>query len=436
MALLVVLLIWGAFGALKFYTHHGESITVPDLRGMTIEQIDDLLSTRELRYTVVDSTFIPKQKPNVVVDQNPMPNAAVKESRRIYLTINAIKPPMVAMPEIIDASLRNARAQLEIMGLEVGELTYEDDLAHNAVLDMIVNGDTVKVGKKVAKGTKVDLVLGNGYGSSRVKMPDLTGQTLQEAKTTLVAYRLIVGEVIRDEDVSAYDQYALVYKQFPEFIEESETELTVGEPVDLHVRRNPNPPPPPPPPEEEEILPYEVEVVDPIPNPNPAAEPTENTPPPPTNIPPSPPAGEQDGNVRPRPRPIPTPSNPPPPNSNEGANQPPPPAARPPVPPPPPPKPTAPPPEFEQPASTPPPPAPKPKPNPTPAPPPVEEAPPPPAPKPSPPPPPVEEVQPEFEQPPAPQPSPPPPTPPSNDGDNQPKKVKSPVPKPLPGGGE
>src|SRR5699024_195337 len=38
-------------------TNHGETITVPDLKGMTYDQLEQFLTSRNLRYEVTDSSF-------------------------------------------------------------------------------------------------------------------------------------------------------------------------------------------------------------------------------------------------------------------------------------------------------------------------------------------------------------------------------------------
>lgn len=235
MFVLATALVWAIFQSLAFYTRHGESIKVPNLRGMSLEQADKYLQSRNLRYAVIDSSYNKDLPSESVIDQNPKPDATVKENRRIYLTLNAKTPPLVKIPEILYASLRNAEVQLQSVGLEVGEMKYVPDLAKNAVLDIRLKGVSVKPGTDVPKGTAIDLVLGNGLGTTRVNVPNLVGMTFLEAKLTLRAYDLNLGAVLKTGAITN-EETAVVYKQNPDAGANNDRQITVGEPIDLFLK--------------------------------------------------------------------------------------------------------------------------------------------------------------------------------------------------------
>jgi beta-lactam-binding protein with PASTA domain len=77
-----------------------------------------------LNLKIVDSAYNAKKRPLTVLDQTPTANAKVKEGRTIYLTVNSRIPPMIKMPELKDASLKQAQMILESAGLNVGKLIY------------------------------------------------------------------------------------------------------------------------------------------------------------------------------------------------------------------------------------------------------------------------------------------------------------------------
>ncbi len=227
--------LWLIFWGLGIYTNHGESITVPDLRDMTLTRVKGHLKTKDLRYTILDSTYIKGKKPETVIEQDPLPGENVKENRRIYLTINSKTPPIVEIPNIIQASLRHAEKQLQSVGLEVGKKEYVPHKYQNLVLEIKVNGQKVEPAKKVEKGSKITLVLGNGLGNTRIPVPTLVGLTYLEARIAIQGMSLTVGAVVRDDNVSEKNSdNAVVYRQIP--APEDGTEITIGEPVDLFLR--------------------------------------------------------------------------------------------------------------------------------------------------------------------------------------------------------
>jgi beta-lactam-binding protein with PASTA domain len=234
--ILALLVAAGVFGFtyqwLDKYTNHGQSIEVPELKGLNMEQVKVLLERLHLRYAVVDSMYQLEKKPGIILEQDPVPKAKVKEDRTIYLTINSGIAPRVKMPDLTDVSLRQAEAILETFGLKSGGLTYRHDLAKNAVLETRYRGRPIKPGTSVNKGSVIDLVVGDGIGSERTSVPDLTGLTWQEAMTALNNANLAAGAVIFDENIKD-SMSAVVYKQFP--LPSDSFQLKQGESVDIYL---------------------------------------------------------------------------------------------------------------------------------------------------------------------------------------------------------
>src|ERR1041384_6814746 len=104
------LILWFSFRSLESYTHHDQTISVPDFYGAPAEDLDKFIAGKQLRYQVIDSVFEPKSKSGIVIKQDPEKNSAVKQNRIIYLTISAKNAPLVKMPNLVDASMRQALA--------------------------------------------------------------------------------------------------------------------------------------------------------------------------------------------------------------------------------------------------------------------------------------------------------------------------------------
>lgn len=232
-AVLVLLATLGV-ASLNAYTQHGQTITVPDLSGKKLSDVKRLLESRKLEFQVIDSAYSAKVKPLSVIDQNPRAGSKVKEQRTIYLTVNALNPPKVKMPDLRDASLKQAQLELESYGLRIGKLSYKPDLALNAVLDQQVNGRSIAAGTMIAKGSRIDLVVGDGLGQTDIEIPNLVGLTLTEAKFVLDGVGLNLGAVVPDNTVDGNEADAIVYKQVPE-ANDSENMIKQGEPLDVFV---------------------------------------------------------------------------------------------------------------------------------------------------------------------------------------------------------
>ena len=176
-------------------TNHGETISVPKVTGMTLSEVEDFLDEKDLRYFVSDSSYNPGIKPFVVLTQDPAPGSKVKENRKIYISVNMKNPPIIKMPKLVDGSLKNAQMILKSYDLMVGEIKYVPDLAQNAVLKQLVKGKEIKPGDPVAKGSTVDLVVGDGEGNTEFEVPNVVGMPEDEASVLLVGQGLQIGSI-------------------------------------------------------------------------------------------------------------------------------------------------------------------------------------------------------------------------------------------------
>ena len=193
---LIVILIF-FYGYLPAKTNHGESVTVPDLEGIHISAVDEFLTNRSLKYEVTaDSGFSEDYAALTILKQYPLPNSKVKENRKIYLTLNASTPPKVKMPRLIDGSVKNAHIVLQSYGLEVGHIRYKPDLAENAILEQLYKGDKIEPGTFIPKGSKIDLVVGDGFGNREFETPDLTGMDYEDAEVAALGSGLQLGSII------------------------------------------------------------------------------------------------------------------------------------------------------------------------------------------------------------------------------------------------
>ncbi len=148
---------------LTYTTDHGNEITVPDLRRLSEQQVEDKLDEVDLEYVLLDSVDFRKEFPkHSVVEQDPVAGAKVKEGRKIYIKINSSGFTTVRIPNLIEKTYRQAVPTLKALGLEEGKITYKPYLGRDMVLAMYFNGKKLNPGDKVFKSSKIDLVLGDG----------------------------------------------------------------------------------------------------------------------------------------------------------------------------------------------------------------------------------------------------------------------------------
>jgi eukaryotic-like serine/threonine-protein kinase len=157
----IFIISWLATLMLGFYSHHGEAIDVPDLRGLSVKDAVNRADEGNLLVEVVDSFFLSERRIGTVIEQNPKPRFKVKRDRVIFLTINSKFPERIKMPDLIGATLRQATAIIETYGFKAGRLSYIPDIS-NTVLVQKYHGKKISPGQLIEKGSKIDLVIGSG----------------------------------------------------------------------------------------------------------------------------------------------------------------------------------------------------------------------------------------------------------------------------------
>jgi len=162
MAIVIILLCIGVKYALDIYTHHGQGIEVPELKGMTYEKAYRLLEEKGLLIEVSDSGYNKKMKADCVLAQTPGFGQKVKEGHVIYVTINSSSSPTFAIPDIVDnSSLREAEARLTAMGFKLTEPQLIDG-EKDWIYGILCRGRRVSNGDRIPIDYPLTLMVGKG----------------------------------------------------------------------------------------------------------------------------------------------------------------------------------------------------------------------------------------------------------------------------------
>ncbi len=233
LATVIVLMIF-----LRIYTRHNQEQPTPNLTGMSIEEATEVIADNSLRIEIADSVYIFNKKPGSVIAQNPEPGTMVKKNRRVFVTINAKNPIKIEIPNIVGYTLRQAKAILEQEGFEVGTLYFRPDLGLNNVLEQRYKGQIAEPGVRIPKGSKIDLVLGQGMHGERTGIPLLIGLKLNDALSRIIEASLNVGRIRYDETIKTHNDSldARVYSQYPAYMENAT--LSFGTRVDIWLTLN------------------------------------------------------------------------------------------------------------------------------------------------------------------------------------------------------
>jgi beta-lactam-binding protein with PASTA domain len=228
----VIVVVLIAFFSLDYYTRHGSGIPVPKLVGMQVERATALLDEQGFHYQV-DSVYIGDKPPGTIVQQDPDAGTNVKEDRTIYLTVVTRQAPFVALPNLEESNYREAVATISNYGLKMGDTTYKPDIARDRILEVRFAGQVLKPGTKIPKGSKIDLVLGDGKGAAEVEIPEVVNLDLDEARFAIKNSGLAIGNITYEGTIT--DSTKVVIKsQFPMKVD-SMSKVSIGTRINLTV---------------------------------------------------------------------------------------------------------------------------------------------------------------------------------------------------------
>lgn len=152
----------GFYFFLDFYTYHGQTIEVPDVRGQSSEVAQRKLRAAGFQVEVSDTGYMPRLAGDLILDQQPLPGTPVKLNRVIYLTVNASSARTIVLPDIADnCSLREAKMRLSAMGFKLGavkRVTGDRDWVYS----IEVAGKTVHTGDRIPINQPLILLVGDG----------------------------------------------------------------------------------------------------------------------------------------------------------------------------------------------------------------------------------------------------------------------------------
>ena len=185
MPIVVVAIIFYVLHWLDTYTHHGESIIVPNVNGLPVQQANNELMKKSLKVVIVDSNYVKGMPAGAVLEQKPASGAKVKKGRSIYLTINTGKVPKVAIPDIIDnSSFRQAEARLRALGFKLTEPEYIEG-EKGGIYGVKYNGTELTSGEKIPREAVLTLCVGDD---------ELKGDSIQTDSLRMDAEKPIIDE--------------------------------------------------------------------------------------------------------------------------------------------------------------------------------------------------------------------------------------------------
>lgn len=230
----VIALVAGGMMLMNGGSDKKELATVPYFIG---QDIDTILSKQNTDYADFKIVEAPKREYNSsykegeVIRQDPTANKQVEKGSTITLTVCGAKDEEEEEKsyELIDFSnmeLEEVERLLRQNGLEDAYKIVEESS------DTVEKGYVIRTnpskGTEVTKDDEITIYVSTGKKIETVKVPKVTGMTLDSAKSLLTSYGLDIGQTINEENDSPVGQ---VFKQS---VSEN-TEVQKGTKIDLYI---------------------------------------------------------------------------------------------------------------------------------------------------------------------------------------------------------
>lgn len=193
------------------YVSRGKELTMVEVRNSSYTEAKNILLELGFRAIAVDTLENAELPPETVIDQQPLPGAAVKQGRMVRLVITSGER-FFSMPNLVGKVLKAAQLELNRQHLSVSSIT--DEFSSDKPPG-VVTRQSIRPGLMVSSKDALELVISKGPPPSQLEIPDLFGMNLNEAQAAIRKAGFKVGTIryIPNDELVAYT----VIRQHPEW---------------------------------------------------------------------------------------------------------------------------------------------------------------------------------------------------------------------------
>ncbi len=183
----------GAFFGINNYLMpsivEAQEVMLPNVVGLNKTDAIRRLEALQLTPVEVGPRYDSRYEADEVIFQKPYSGTMVKVNRRIYIHISGGEP-LIKMPQVVNKTLRDARVNIERLGLFVGAV---EEIRSEMLMGVVVEQEFL-FEDKLEKGDSVDLKISIGPQQGMVRVPNIIGKSVKEAGKILQRSNLKLGE--------------------------------------------------------------------------------------------------------------------------------------------------------------------------------------------------------------------------------------------------
>jgi len=180
-----------AYLTLTFIIKSENKVVVPDIVGKDVVLILEMLSDLGLNTKVKGSEYSDNVPKNHVIFQEPEPGSEIKKRRDVRIIISK-GTKRILTPNLKGLSIQQARLIIEENGLRLNKLssTSCESIKKNEIISQFPLPGTM-----ITRGDFVNLLVSTGIRLNVYKIPDIKGQSLEEAIALIESFNLSLGEI-------------------------------------------------------------------------------------------------------------------------------------------------------------------------------------------------------------------------------------------------
>ncbi len=176
---------------MPWYVRHDTLVKVPSVIGMKYEDAVKVLDEADLEGLQGDVRYDGSKPIGTILDQNPPADQMVKDGRRIYLIVSGGET-LYDVPNLVGRTVRESKFMLAQRNLELQEVETRPSMQYPPG---IVISQVELTGTKLKKGSRVSVVVSTGMDAGDLKIPDLVGKNVEEAKKIILQNKFAIGKI-------------------------------------------------------------------------------------------------------------------------------------------------------------------------------------------------------------------------------------------------
>ena len=157
-----LLILWAVLVFLDFWTFHGSTAVVPQIKQKSYAEAESILAANKLTIEISDSIYDRSMPPGTVVESWPKADAVVKEGRQVFVTVTAFTPKQVTISMPLTGNVSSRQAMSYLRGIGITDIRLEE--VPSEYEDLVVGaryGDTpLSVGSVIPVTSTVTLTVG------------------------------------------------------------------------------------------------------------------------------------------------------------------------------------------------------------------------------------------------------------------------------------